>query len=226
MRTRVKICGITRAEDMAAAVKAGADAIGLVFYPASPRVVTIQAARQLLAEVPPFVTTVGLFVNADTSSVREVLACLNLDLLQFHGDEDAAYCARFSRPWIKALRVTPEINLLEYATRYKGAAGLLLDADVTGFGGGGKTFDWSLIPPNFPRDFILSGGLTADNVGDAVRRLRPWAVDVSSGVEAVDGKSKGIKVAKKIAQFIAEVGRADSDLDLKADSYANARHVL
>ena len=226
MRTRVKICGITRAEDMAAAVKAGADAIGLVFYPGSPRAVTIQTARKLLADVPPFVTTVGLFVNAEASAVREVLACLNLDLLQFHGDEDAGSCAQFSRPWIKALRVTPEVNLLEYVARSTGAAGLLLDADVAGFGGGGKTFDWSLIPHDFPRNFILSGGLTADNVGDAVRRLRPWAVDVSSGVEATDGKSKGIKDAKRIAQFIAEVVRADSDLDLKADNNANARHVL
>ena len=226
MRTRIKICGITRAEDLAAAVNAGADAIGLVFYPESARAVTVQQAKKLVAEIPPFVTKVGLFVNAEASTVRESLAALPLDLLQFHGDEDATYCSQFFRPWIKALRVKPGINLLECAARYQGASGLLLDADVAGFGGGGKTFDWSLIPPQLPRNFILSGGLTVDNVGDAVRSVRPWAVDVSSGVEADDGRSKGIKDAKKIAQFIAEVGRADSDLDRKAHNNANARHVL
>ena len=163
--------------------------------------------------MPPFVTTVGLFVNADAALVDEAIATLRLDLLQFHGDEAASYCAQFSRPWIKALRVKPGINLLECAAVYAGANGLLLDADVASFGGGGKAFDWSLIPDQLPRKFILSGGLTVENVGEAVRKIRPWAVDVSSGVEAGDGKSKGIKDAKKIAQFIAAVAKADTDFD-------------
>jgi phosphoribosylanthranilate isomerase len=226
MRTRVKICGITRSEDLTIAVNAGADAIGLVFYPGSARAVTIQTARQLLAGVPPFVTTVGLFVNADATLVSETLDMLNLDMLQFHGDENAGYCGQFRRPWIKALRVSARVNLLEYAEHYKDAAGLLLDADVVGFGGSGTTFDWSLIPPDLPRNFILSGGLSAHNVGDAVRDIRPWGVDVSSGVEALDGKRKGIKDAKRIKQFIAEVARADSDLNMKAEHNANAGHVV
>lgn len=226
MRTRVKICGITRIEDLTAAVDAGADAIGLVFYPGSARAVTIRTANQLLAVVPPFVSTVGLFVNADAALVRETLETLNLDILQFHGDEDAAYCMQFRRPWIKALRVSAGVNLLEYAEHYKSASGLLLDADVVGFGGGGKTFDWSLIPAELARHFILSGGLSAENVGDAVRRIRPWGVDVSSGVEALDGKSKGIKDANRIRQFVAEVTLADSDLNMKADHNANAGYVL
>ena len=226
MRTRIKICGITRAEDLAAAVAAGADAIGLVFYPASARAVTIQQASQLLTEVPPFVSTVGLFVNADAASVHEAIATLQLDLLQFHGDEDASYCAQFSRPWIKALRVKPGINLIECAAAYGGANSLLLDADAASFGGGGKAFDWSLIPDEMPRNFILSGGLTVDNVGVAIRKIRPWAVDVSSGVEAGDGKSKGIKDAQKIAQFIAAVASADSDFDLGTGKNANAGYAL
>ncbi|MBK7686234.1 MAG: phosphoribosylanthranilate isomerase [Rhodocyclaceae bacterium] len=226
MRTRVKICGITRAEDLAVAVAAGADAVGLVFYPASARAVTIQQARELLAQASPFVSTVGLFVNAKAAVVNEAIDELQLDVLQFHGDETADYCAQFSRPWIKALRVKSGLNLLECAAQYSGAKGLLLDADVTGFGGGGRTFDWSLIPPEMPRNFILSGGLTVENVGDAIRTIRPWSVDVSSGVEASDGKSKGIKDAQKIAQFIAAVANADSDLDKETRTHANAGYAL
>ena len=226
MRTRLKICGITRAEDLAVVVAAGADAIGLVLYPASARAVTIQQARELLAEVPPFVSTVGLFVNAEMAVVNEAIDELKLDVLQFHGDETPAYCAQFSRPWIKALRVKPSLSLLECAARYSYAGGLLLDADVAGFGGGGKAFDWSLIPQEMPRKFVLSGGLTADNVGNAIRKIRPWAVDVSSGVEASDGKSKGIKDAQKIAQFIAAEARADSDLDKETRNHANAGYTL
>ena len=210
MPTRIKICGITRPEDLSAAVLAGADAVGFVFYPHSPRAVSIAKAGQLCALTPPFVSTVGLFVNAEAVQVREVLAAVPLDLLQFHGEEDAAYCRQFGRPWIKAIRMKPGVDLLEYAVAYAGARSLLLDAHVDGYGGGGKTFDWSLIPDELPRNFILSGGLDADNVAEAVRTVRPWAVDVSSGVEAADGKSKGIKDVQKIEKFIAGVRNADA----------------
>lgn len=208
-RTRIKICGITREEDLAAAVAAGADALGFVFYAPSPRYVTPERAAQLVAHVPAFVTRVGLFVNEQVETVRTVLAQVPLDLLQFHGDEDAAYCSQFGRPWIKAARVKPGLDLLEYASVFAkapGVAGLLLDADVEGYGGGGKTFDWALIPRNLPLPVILSGGLHPGNVAEAVRAVRPWAVDVSSGVEA----ARGIKDAQKITEFIAGVRDADA----------------
>ena len=208
-RTRIKICGITREEDLAAAVAAGADALGFVFYAPSPRYVTPQLAAQLLARVPAFVTKVGLFVNEPAQTVRAVLAGLPLDLLQFHGDEDAAYCAQFGRPWIKAARVKPGFDLLKYAAAFAeapGISGLLLDAHVEGYGGGGKTFDWSLIPRSLPLPVILSGGLHPGNVVEAVRAVRPWAVDVSSGVEA----ARGIKDAQKITEFIDGVRDADA----------------
>jgi phosphoribosylanthranilate isomerase len=208
-RTRVKICGITREEDLAAAVAAGADALGFVFYAPSPRCVSPQRAAQLVAQVPPFVSKVGLFVNASEETVRSVMAEVALDLLQFHGDEDAAFCSRFGRPWIKAARVKPGLDLLEYAAAFAGfpgVSGLLLDADVEGYGGGGKTFDWTLIPRNLPLPVILSGGLHPGNVAEAVRTVRPWAVDVSSGVEA----ARGIKDAQKIIEFMAGVRDADA----------------
>jgi len=208
-RTRIKICGITREQDADAAVAAGADALGLVFYAPSPRYVTPQRAAQLAARIPAFVTRVGLFVNAPAEAVRATLADVALDLLQFHGDEDAAYCSQFGRPWIKAARVRPGLDLLEYASAFAGApgaSGLLLDADVEGYGGGGRTFDWSLIPPSLPLPVILSGGLHPGNVAEAVRAVRPWAVDVSSGVEA----ARGIKDAQKITEFIAGVLDADA----------------
>jgi phosphoribosylanthranilate isomerase len=208
-RTRIKICGITREEDLAAAVAAGADALGFVFYPPSPRYVTPQRAAQLLEHVPAFVTRVGLFVNEPAATVRAVLAQTCLDLLQFHGDEDAAYCAGFGKPWIKAARVRAGFDLLEYASAFvdaPGACGLLLDAHVEGYGGGGQTFDWSLIPRSLPLPVILSGGLHPGNVAGAVRAVRPWAVDVSSGVEA----ARGIKDAQKITDFIAGVRDADA----------------
>lgn len=208
-RTRIKICGITREEDLAAAVAAGADALGFVFYPPSPRYVTPQRAARLLAAVPAFVTRVGLFVNEPAGNVREILAQIPLDLLQFHGDEDAAYCAAFGRPWIKAARVKAGFDLLEYASAFAGApgvCGLLLDAHVEGYGGGGQTFDWSLIPRSLPLPVILSGGLHPGNVAEAVRAVRPWAVDVSSGVES----ARGIKDAQKITEFIAGVRNADA----------------
>lgn len=208
-RTRIKICGITREEDLAAAVAAGADALGFVFYAPSPRYVTPQRAAKLLAAVPAFVTRVGLFVNEPAERVREILAQASLDLLQFHGDENAAYCASFGKPWIKAARVKAGFDLLEYASAFAdapGVCGLLLDAHVEGFGGGGQTFDWSLIPQSLPLPVILSGGLHPGNVAEAVRRVQPWAVDVSSGVES----ARGIKDAQKITEFIAGVRNADA----------------
>ena len=208
-RTRIKICGITREADLAAAVTAGADALGFVFFASSPRHVTPLRAAQLIVQVPAFVTKVGLFVNESPEAVRAVLAEVPLDLLQFHGDEDAAYCSRFGRPWIKAARVKPGFDLLEYASAFAeapGVSGLLLDAHVEGYGGGGQTFDWSLIPQSLPLPVILSGGLHPGNVAEAVRAVRPWAVDVSSGVES----AKGIKDARKITEFIAGVRNADA----------------
>lgn len=204
-RTRIKICGLTRPQDVRAAVAGGADAIGFVFYPPSPRAVSIEQAAELVALLPPFVVSVGLFVNPAPAEVEAVLARVPLQLLQFHGDESESDCARHGRAWIKAARMRPGVDLLEFAASYPRASGILVDAFVDGYGGGGKTFDWTLIPAGFTRPLVLSGGLDADNVGDAVRRIRPWAVDVSSGVES----AKGIKDADMIAAFIAGVRHAD-----------------
>jgi phosphoribosylanthranilate isomerase len=204
-RTRIKICGITREEDLRAAVDLGADALGFVFFPPSPRFVDGVRAGILAQQVPPFVTRVGLFVNAEVASVRSTLAAVPLDLLQFHGDEDAAYCEQFGLPYIKAARVRPGLDLLEYAALFPAARALLLDAYVDGYGGAGVSFDWSMIPRHLPLPTILSGGLTPANIGEAIRAVRPSAVDVSSGVEV----AKGIKDAVKIAEFIAGVRNAD-----------------
>lgn len=204
-RTRIKICGLTRAEDVRSAVEAGADAIGLVFYPPSPRFVSFETAAELAALIPPFVTTVGLFVNPEPAFVAEALRRVPLQLLQFHGDEDERECARHGRAWVKAARVRPGVDLVEFSACHPGASGLLLDAFVEGYGGGGKVFDWTLIPAGLDKPLILSGGLDPDNVGEAIRRVRPWAVDVSSGVES----GKGIKDAARIAAFIAGVRHAD-----------------
>ncbi len=188
-----------------AAVRAGADAIGFVFYPPSPRHVSVERAKALMALVPPFVTIVGLFVNADAKDIEDALNRLPISLLQFHGDEDEADCVRFNRPYIRAVRMREGVDLLKYAACFPSARGFLLDAFVDGYGGGGKVFDWSLIPAQFDRPLILSGGLDANNVGEAVRRIRPWAVDVSSGVEI----SKGIKDTDAITRFIGEVKHAE-----------------
>jgi phosphoribosylanthranilate isomerase len=205
MAVRVKICGITRLQDLHAACDAGADALGFVFYEKSPRHLTIESAAMLVRDLPPFVQAVGLFVNAGPDFIETVLQTVPLDLLQFHGDETAADCMRFGRPWIKAVRVNQDTDLLKCAADFDAARGLLLDAWVPGVpGGSGERFDWSLIPPDLSRPIVLSGGLTPDNVAEAVRRVRPWAVDVSSGVEA----SKGIKDAHKIARFIANAKEA------------------
>jgi phosphoribosylanthranilate isomerase len=207
--TRTKICGITRVEDALAAVHNGADAIGLVFYQRSPRHVSVAQAMQLAEALPPFVSIVGLFVDVDAAFVREVLASVALDLLQFHGDESPEYCAQFSRPYLKAIRVKAGIDLLQCASDFRSAKGLLLDAHVEGVPGGtGTAFDWTLIPGQLPLPVILSGGLDAENVAAAIKQVRPYAVDVSSGVES----SKGIKDAAKIAAFINEVKQIDLQL--------------
>lgn len=205
MNTRVKICGITRVQDGLDAVRFGAHAIGLVFYAPSPRAVTPDQARAIVDALPPFVTAVGLFVNADAEVVKETLAAVPLQLLQFHGDETPEYCAAFGVPYLKAVRVRPGVDLLQYAQQFHGARGLLLDAYVEGVRGGtGATFDWALIPHSLPLPVVLSGGLDADNVEAAVRAVRPWAVDVSSGVES----AKGIKDAAKIEAFMNGVRNA------------------
>jgi phosphoribosylanthranilate isomerase len=205
-RTRIKICGITREEDLDAAVAAGADAVGFVFYPPSPRCLTPVRAAELARRVPPFVSRVGLFVNEDEDTVAATLEVVPLELVQFHGDEDAAYCQEFGKPYLKAARMRPGLDLLEYAHAFRSAQALLLDAYVEGYGGIGQTFDWSLIPKQLPLPMILSGGLHAGNVVGAIRDLRPWAVDVSSGVEL----AKGIKDAARIAAFVAAVKSADA----------------
>jgi phosphoribosylanthranilate isomerase len=207
--TRIKICGITRAEDALSAANNGADAIGLVFYQRSPRHVNVAQAKLLAGTLPPFVTVVGLFVNAEAAFVREVLANVPLDMLQFHGDETPEYCAQFDRPYLKAIRVKAGVDLLQCASDFRSAKGLLLDAHVEGIPGGtGTAFDWTLIPKQLPLPVILSGGLDAENVATAIKQVRPYAVDVSSGVEA----GKGIKDAAKVAAFINEVKQIDLQL--------------
>ena len=203
--TRIKICGLTRPQDVDAAVAAGADAIGLVFYPASPRCIDLARAVELIRYVPPFVDIVGLFVNAAPTQVRAVLAAIPVHLLQFHGDEDDAYCRQFGRPFLKAVRVCPDIDLPGQMAAFPSAQAILLDAFVEGYGGGGQAFDWTLVPRELPKPIVLSGGLDANNVGDAIRRVHPAAVDVSSGVES----GKGIKDAEKMRAFVMAVHRAD-----------------
>ena len=202
---RSKICGITRIEDALLAVAAGADALGFVFYPKSPRAVSIEQARGIIAALPPFVTTVGLFVNADRRELNALLDLLSLDLLQFHGDETPADCAGYGRPYIKALRVKSGDDIAQLAAPYENASGILLDTFVSGIPGGtGAAFDWSLVPHNLSKPVILAGGLTPQNVFTAIEQVRPYAVDVSGGVEA----SKGIKDADKLKAFLREVRRA------------------
>ena len=206
MRTRVKICGITRPEDGQAAARAGADAIGLVFYEQSPRCVDILQAQEICAILPPFVTVVGLFVNAGRERVAAVLEALPVDLLQFHGQECADYCAQHRRPWIRAIRMKPETDVLAEQAAYAGGRGLLLDAYRPGVPGGtGETFDWARIPPMVGPQITLAGGLDPGNVGAAVRAVRPYAVDVSGGVEV----EKGIKDPDKIKAFMHEVHNAE-----------------
>ena len=201
-RTRVKICGITRVEDALSAVNAGADAIGLVFYTSSPRYVSIAQARDIVAAMPPFVSVVGLFVNASSGEIQSILSQVRLDILQFHGDETPAQCAQINLPYYKAIRVKPDTNLLQYAIDFKAAKALLLDAyNEQAYGGTGHTFDWHLIPKNLPKPIILAGGLDSQNVTGAIQQVQPYAVDVSGGVEL----TKGIKNAEKIAAFMQAV---------------------
>jgi phosphoribosylanthranilate isomerase len=205
--TRIKICGLTREADVEAAIEAGADAIGFVFYAKSPRAVTPERARALARLLPPFVMPVGLFVNATDPELQAGFDALPHMLVQFHGDETPADCDRVRRPYLRAARMAPGVDLLNFAAQFPNAQALLLDAHVDGYGGGGKVFDWSLIPPSVSSRLVLSGGLNAANVADGIARVRPWAVDVSSGVEV----SKGIKSADLIHEFCRAVRRADAE---------------
>ncbi|MDT3423887.1 phosphoribosylanthranilate isomerase [Pseudomonas protegens] len=206
---RSKICGITRIEDALAAVAAGADAIGLVFYAKSPRAVNVQQARAIIAALPPFVTSVGLFVNASRCELGEILDAVPLDLLQFHGDESAADCEGYHRPYIKALRVKAGDDIAAACLAYPRASGILLDTYVEGVPGGtGEAFDWSLVPQGLNKPIILAGGLTPDNVAAAIARVRPYAVDVSGGVE----QGKGIKDPAKIQAFMQAVRRSNESM--------------
>ena len=204
-RIRVKICGITRVEDALSAVYAGADAIGLVFYTPSPRSVSIAQAQAIVNAMPPFVSVVGLFVNATNDEIHSVLSQVRLDIVQFHGDETPAQCAQINLPYYKAIRVKPDTNLLQYAIDFKAARALLLDTySEHAYGGTGHTFDWNLIPKNLFKPIVLAGGLDASNVVVAIEQVQPYAVDVSGGVEL----SKGIKDAAKIAAFMQGVSNA------------------
>jgi len=205
VRTRVKICGITRTADARAAAEAGADAIGLVFYPPSPRYLSVERAVEIRDALPPFVQTVALFVNADGAQIAQVIGRVHPAMLQFHGDEPPQFCAQFGLPYVKACRVRPGVDALAYFQPFAGAAAWLVDSFVPEYGGVGESFDWSLVPKERSRPVILSGGLEAGNVARAIQAVRPWGVDVSSGVES----AKGIKDAAKMAAFVSEVRNAD-----------------
>lgn len=200
--TRIKICGITRIEDALAAVEAGADALGFVFYEASPRSVSLNQAKKICLQLPPFIATVGLFVNAPAHVVLNTANHLQLSLLQFHGEESEEYCEQFNYPWIKALRIKSDTNIQEAIDRYSASKGILLDSHVAGVQGGtGVTFDWTRIPKHSSKPIILAGGLTIANVQQAIKTCNPYAVDVSGGVEI----SKGIKDHHKLRSFINNV---------------------
>lgn len=232
-RTRIKICGLTRLEDVRAAVAAGADALGFVFYPKSPRYVTPQQAIGLIKAVPPFIATVGLFVNTETGQVAEIAKQTAISLLQFHGDETPQQCAKASaaagRPFIRACRIKADmigVDLLQYEQDIQAASdvfagafsGLLLDAFVDGYGGAGKVFDWSLISKELAPRVVLSGGLSVQNATEAVLRVRPYALDISSGVE----REKGIKDADKIRAFVAAVRQADANTNIYKENFNEA----
>ena len=207
-RTRVKICGITNLHDAEIAVDAGTDAIGMVFYPQSPRSISTSDAREIVDRMPPFVTTVGLFVNSSAQQVNEVLSAASLDLLQFHGDEDEEFCKHFKRPYIKAVRVQADTDLHRLCQQYASAKGLLVDSYKPGIPGGtGETFDWAMIPRDLPLPLVLAGGLNAENVNAALVSVKPWAVDVSSGVEL----SPGVKDSAKISEFMHAVANCSGD---------------
>ena len=227
-RTRIKLCGLSRVEDVEHAVELGADAIGMVFYPPSPRAISVDQAVRLARSVPPFVTIVGLFVNPDEAQVRQIAEALPLGALQLHGDETPAQCKAlsdtFGLPWLKAIRVKADssrADLVESSVNYAAAQGLLLDAHVEGYGGGGKVFDWSIIPEELARRAVLSGGLSAQNVREAIARVRPFAVDVSSGIE-VEG-AKGVKDHARMTAFVRAVRAQDATDCLEADPEHHAR---
>ncbi len=205
-RTRIKICGLTREQDVDDAVRAGADAIGFVMYEKSPRYVSVERAAELARRLPPFVVPVGLFVNAEPGLIERAAAAMPTLLLQFHGDETPQACLAAKRPFLRAARVSPGFDLLDFAARNLGALAILLDAHVEGYGGGGKVFDWSLIPHGVSLPLVLSGGLHVGNVTEGIVRVRPWAVDVSSGVE----QSKGVKDAAAMRRFCEQVREADA----------------
>lgn len=206
MRTRIKICGFTRVEDAVAAAALGVDAVGLVFYPPSPRHVEIGQAKKIAEVVPAFVSTVGLFVDAEKSFIDQVLQSVSIDVIQFHGDETPDFCRSFNKPYIKAIRMRADVDLHNYARHYADAKGLLLDAYDPGLkGGSGKCFNWDRIPGDLPLPVILAGGLNTDNASKAVTEVRPYALDVSSGVEV----DKGVKDKNKMATFITEVNQGD-----------------
>ena len=207
-RTRVKICGLTREADVDDAIEAGADALGFVLYAKSSRHVALLRAAELIRRLPPFVTPVLLTVNAAVDELRQATELLPQALLQFHGDETPAQCNAFGRPYLRAARMSPSLDLLDFAVRFANAQALLLDAHVDTYGGAGKVFDWSLIPPSVPLPVVLSGGLNPANVTDGVLRVRPWAVDVSSGVEV----SKGVKRGPLMRRFCKAVRDADQQL--------------
>lgn len=198
-RTRVKICGLTSVEDALLAVYHGADSIGLVFYEPSPRSVTLKDAENIAKKMPAFVTKTALFVNPTVAYVQSILAQVSIDLLQFHGEESPEFCAQFKRPYIKAVRMREGIDLVALAEQYDASSGLLLDAYKAGVPGGtGERFDWDRVPKVFSKPIILAGGLTPDNIQQAIQQTQPWAVDVSGGVEL----SKGVKSPQKIEQFM------------------------
>jgi phosphoribosylanthranilate isomerase len=207
-RTRIKICGLTRETDVDDALQAGADALGFVLYAKSPRALTLARAAELIKRLPPFVTPVLLFVNAGPDELQAALQAVPNALVQFHGDESPADCTAVARPYLRAVRMGPGVDLLDSAAQFHSAQALLLDAHVEGYGGGGKVFDWSQIPPSVPLPVVLSGGLNPANVTDGVLSVRPWAVDVSSGVEV----SKGVKSALLMRQFCQAVRDADEVL--------------
>ncbi|GAB4465530.1 MAG: phosphoribosylanthranilate isomerase [Burkholderiaceae bacterium] len=210
-RTRIKICGLTRPADVALAVALGADAVGFVRYRASPRYVELRQLESALRELPAFVTPVLLFVNATEAEVRAALDVAPNALLQFHGDETESDCARFGRSYVRAVRMGEGVDLLDCAARFASASALLADAPAEGYGGGGKTFDWSRVPPPAarPKLLVLAGGLTPENVGAAIGAVRPYAVDVASGVE----ERPGVKSAEKLKRFFAAVAGADAELN-------------
>lgn len=206
LRVRVKFCGFTRVKDAVFAAHLGADAIGLVFYKPSPRNVSVSTAQQIVAALPPFISKIGLFVNATQAEVQHILSNIPLDCLQFHGDENEDFCRSFSLPYIKAIRMSSDIDVSQLIQRYTSASGILLDAwHEKIVGGTGKTFDWARVPMNSPIPIILAGGLTVDNVADAIQCVHPYAVDVSGGIES----AKGIKDQENMTTFINEVNKIE-----------------